>query len=280
MRPKFRVAVVAGVTTLTTLTSAVAAIAAPPPTTPAPFTYCPVDYAGPAGQPLSTCLAAVGTGGSFKLGSTTVTLSQGVVFQGGLAAGESGIAFIPAVDGMTVAGPDQSVPGGLLGVAHLENLLPGVTDIKAVVEVVGTPGFSLGQNIDITLPIRVHLKNALLGPDCAIGSAAHPIDLHLTTGTTTPPAGVDPISGATGAISAPPLGGAGVIEFKGQTVVDNTFAVPGATGCGALDLLDKVVNQRSKLPAAAGVSSATLVSNSFLVAAADVDKVSGYEPGM
>lgn len=279
MRARFRVVITLFVVAILALVPAGAAGATPD--TPAPFTYCPVDYVSPAGHPLSTCVTAVGTGGTFTLGTTTVTLTPGTTFQGGLGSADPGLAFIPAVDGMTLAGPAQSVPGGLLGIAHLENLLPGITDIKAVVELVGAPGFSLGQNIDITLPVRVRLVNPLLGKQCAIGSAANPIDLHLTTGTTSPPAGVDPITGAPGTISTPPLGdGASVLEFTGQTVVDNTFAVPGATGCGALGLLDSVVNARSKLPAAAGTSVASLVSNSFLVAASQVDQVSGYVPGM
>jgi hypothetical protein len=249
------------------------------PSTPAPFTYCPVDYVSPEGNPLNTCLAAVGTGGTFKLGSTVVTLTPGTTLQGGLGSINGALGLVPAVDGMTLAGPAQSVPGGLLGVAHLEGLLPGVTDIKAQVELVGTPNFVLAQDIQITLPVVVRLQNALLGPNCMIGSAAHPIDLHLTTGMTSPPAGVEPISGAPGMIVQPPLG-APVLEFKGQTVVDNTFAVPGATGCGALGLLNSVVNAKSKLPSPAGTNVASLVSNSFLVAASQVDEVSGYVPGM
>lgn len=248
---------------------------------PAPFTHCPVGVVTnpDTGAKVTTCIAAVGKGGTFKLGRTTVTLTPGTDLQGGLGLGPSGSEFVPALDGMTLTGPAQSVPGGVLGVTGLENLLPGVTDIGAVVTLVGQPGFSLGRDIDITLPVQVQLKNALLGPNCAIGSPADPIVLHLTTGTTTPPAGVEPMTGTPGAPKQPPLG-TSVLEFVGQTVVDNTFAVPAATGCGILGLLDPIVNARSGLPAAPGVSAATLVTNSFLVAASQVGDVSGYTPDM
>lgn len=248
---------------------------------PAPFEYCPAGVVTnpDTGATTSTCLASLGTGGTFKLGKTVVTLTSGVNLQGGLGSVPGGFGFIPANDGMTLSGPDQSVPGGVLGIALIQDLLPGITNIKAEVRLVGQPDFKLGANIDVTLPVQVHLKNLLLGPHCVIGSAEDPITLHLTTGTTAPPAGVEPITGTPGAISQPPLGTT-VIEFKGQTIVDNTFAVPGAKGCGALGLLNKVVDLKSGLPAAPGASQAQLVTNTFVVAAADVGDVTGYVPGM
>lgn len=248
---------------------------------PAPFTNCPVgQVTNPeTGQMVTTCLAGVGTGGSFKLGKTTVTLTPGTNLQGGLGIGPNGSVFVPATDGMTLSGPAQSVPGGLLGVAQIQDLLPGITNIKALVKLVGTPGFNLGASIDITLPVQVQLENALLGPHCVIGTPANPVVLHLTTGTTSPPEGVEPITGVTGKPRNPGLG-TNVLEFVGQNVVDNTFPVPGATGCGALGLLNSTVNAKSGLPAKAGVSEASLVTNTFLVGAPDVGDVTGYTPGM
>lgn len=258
------------------VSTALAAPAQAADTWPAPFTHCPIGVVtNPATDATTTtCIASLGTGGTFKLGKTTVTLTPGVNLQGGLGSTPTGFAFIPANDGMTLSGPDQSVPGGVLNVAGLENLIPGVTDIAAQVEVVGDVGFKLGASIEITLPVRVRLKNALLGPNCAIGSAKDPIVLHLTTGTTTPPAGVDPMTGANGTISSPDLG-ISALKMSGQTLVDNTFAVPAATGCGLLGTLNSVVNNRSGLPSAAGVSSAKLVTDSYIAAAADVPDITG-----
>jgi hypothetical protein len=246
---------------------------------PAPFTDCPVGMTSSTGNPVVTCIAAVGLGGEFKLGKTTVTLTPGTDLQGGLAIG-NGVEFIEPADGGALTGPDQDVPGGLLGIAHLENLLPGVTDIKAEVRLVGQPGFALGRDIKVTLPVQVQLKNLLLGPHCVIGTPANPVVLHLTTGTSAAPDGVTPLQGKTGTPGQPDLGSATVLEFAGQELVDNGFAVPGATGCGllGLGLLDRVVDQRSGLPAAAGVSEARLVTNTFIVAATQVDQVSGYDP--
>ena len=273
--------------TLATLALAAACLsAAPSPASadelwPAPFTHCPAGVVtNPGtGATTSTCVSSVGSGGTFKLGKTVVTLKPGVTLQGGLGSRPEGFGFVPANGGMTLSGPDQSVPGGVLGVALIQDLLPGVTSIAAEVRLVGEAELVLGSALNVTLPVQVRLKNALLGPRCVIGSAENPITLHLTTGTTSPPEGVEPMTGTGGTVTQPPLG-ANVLEFVGQTLVDNTFAVPGAQGCGALGILNKVVNLKSGIPAAPGASHAQLVTNTFAVAAADVGDVNGYVPGM
>jgi len=264
-----------------TLLPAPSATAADGDLWPAPFEYCPVGVVTnpETGATTTTCVSAVGTGGTFKLGKTEVTLTSGVRLQGGLGTRPEGPGFIEANDGMTLTGPDQAVPGGVLGIAVIQDLLPGITNIAAEVRLVGLPEMVLGRDLEMTLPLQVRLKNLLLGPNCHIGSAEEPILLHLTSGTTSPPEGVEPMTGTPGEILQPPLG-ALVLEFKGQTLVDNTFAVPRAQGCGALGLLNKVVDLRSGLPAAPGASYARLVTNTFVVAAADAPNVSGYEPGM
>jgi hypothetical protein len=106
----------------------------------------------------------------------------------------------------------------------------------------------------------VHLTNPFLGSNCYIGSTAHPVTLKLTAGTTTPPAGVTPLTGSTGTPSTNADGT--VITAVGVKLVDNTFSVPAASDCGFL-LLDKLiitaaVNLKEGLPSAAGNNSAIL----------------------
>ncbi len=187
-RTSYAVAAVALAMT-TTLSGAPAAQADDGDLHPDPFAYCPVGVVtNPGtGATTATCIASVGRGGTFKLGSTVVTLTEGVNVQGGLGITPTGSAFVLANDGMTLSGPDQDVPGGVLGVAQLEGLLPGVTDIKAIVHLAGTPTFKLGANLEMGLPVYVELKNNLLGKTCTIGTPDAPFTLHLTSGTTTPP---------------------------------------------------------------------------------------------
>ena len=50
----------------------------------------------------------------------------------------------------------------------------------------------------LTLPVRVHLENSFLGNECYVGSKAQPVDIELTTGTTSPPLPNEPITGSLG----------------------------------------------------------------------------------
>jgi hypothetical protein len=47
----------------------------------------------------------------------------------------------------------------------------------------------------------------------------------------------------------------------GATSVDNAFAVPGASGCGLLGIVDPLVNLRLRLPSAAGNNAMIVRSN-------------------
>ncbi len=60
---------------------------------------------------------------------------------------------------------------------------------------------------------------------------------------------------------------------KGTTLVDNTFPVPVASGCGYwpfTDLIDWALNQRLGLPSAGGNNTAILGGGLTYAAAADV----------
>ncbi|GAA1253511.1 hypothetical protein GCM10009646_46530 [Streptomyces aureus] len=48
------------------------------------------------------------------------------------------------------------------------------------------------------------------------------------------------------------------IALTGSTQGDSGFAVPGASGCGLLGLIDLAVNAKTGLPSAAGHNSVTL----------------------
>jgi hypothetical protein len=242
---------------------------------PAPFTYCPLHYTDPTQPPpqpghgLRFCFASIGTGGSFKMGKVTVALTPGTVLQGGFwLSPDFHLSFVPASPASkTLDSPGQQVPGGLLGVSQIQNLIPGVTDVTAQVLLVGPITSNLrnllyAETPGITLPVLVKLVNPALGPNCTIGTPAQPILLNLTSGATNPPAPAQPISGSRGSASGMGPGG---LYIKGASVVDNTWGAPGASGCGALGLLNRVVNLQSGLPSAPGNNVAILNSNVYLV---------------
>ncbi|MCW3033943.1 MAG: hypothetical protein QOK19_1442 [Solirubrobacteraceae bacterium] len=226
----------------------------------AKFINCPINVA-------KGCLYGETLEGEFKLGSKTTPIVNPTVLQGGLAyIGTETLPMIPPRFGAEqLSKVSQPLPGGLTG---LTEIIGG--PVNATAELAGTPivtavflGF--GHDIAVELPIKVHLENEMLGPNCYIGSDAEPVVLRLTDGTTSPPAGTEPISGKIGTNEGRDKGR--LIAFINNTLVDNTFAVPAAKNCGTNALLEPVitaaVNAGAGLPAAPGVSKAVLTGNQF-----------------
>jgi hypothetical protein len=254
----------------------------PPPTQPAwsVFSDCPTSVSG-----VYDCVYSQSTSGSFTLGTTTVTIgSTPIVFQGGVTGDTE--TFVPAADGDTLSKVPLTVPGGLLGLTP-PNLFPqplqGIIDaainafngVTATAELVATPTFSFGNFLTghgttVTLPVQIQLSNPFLGNACFIGSASDPVTLNLTTGKTKPPAGVTKLKGTHGTLGF--FDDGNVAAANGDTIVDNAFAVPGATGCGGIfsALIDPVVNAKTGIPAAAGTNSAVLTGVADIASAASV----------
>jgi len=118
---------------------------------------------------------------------------------------------------------------------------------------IGLPGTAL------TLSAKIHLINPFLGSSCYIGSAASPIVIPLTLGTTSPPLPNLPIKGKIGTIQ--PLISA--IQLLGLVLVNNSFSVPAATGCGTTGggLVNASINQKLGLPSPAGHNTIVIDAN-------------------
>jgi len=114
------------------------------------------------------------------------------------------------------------------------------------------------------LPVRLRLINALLGVTCLLGSSSTPLVLRPTTGTTSPPPPNTPITGDPGVIDfVPDPNGfqAAVLSFTGARLVDNSFGVPGATGCGLLGSLNGLVNKAFGLSQAGPGHNTAILAN-------------------
>lgn len=265
--------------------SSSAAMAATPTAPYTAFKYCP--YTNTA---VLSCLVSNSTSGTIKLGNASVPIApKTVTLQGGFTVGDTGTTWYNAAGADTLVKTPLKVPGGLIGLVStggwsgvLINLfnaaVASVNDVYATAELAGPVQFNyinllLELNAPaVTLPIKVHLENPFLGSGCYIGSNSNPITLRMTSGTTSPPAGVTPLVGSRGTLSSTPDGY--IVTAAGAKLVDNTFAVPAATNCGYLPL-DKLVitagvNLKEGLPAAAGVNSATLQGTSQIADRAQV----------
>ncbi len=245
----------------------------------AKFINCPVEKGG------HVCTYGETLSGEFHMGSKTVPISKPVILQGGLAAlgTETYPLIAPRFEAEAMSKTSEPIPGGLTGVTELIGGPASATaEIAGKPEIVQVSPYGLGAGTRgagggitaVELPIRVHLENEVLGPNCYIGSDAEPVVLKLTDGNTHPPEGTAPLTGKVGNIVD--LDKGKIIEFEGNTLVDNTFAVPAATGCGTSPLTEPVitaaVNVAAGLPSAAGKNTAVLNGNFFTTLAEYVEK--------
>jgi len=268
----------------------------------APFDRCPVD------DPLvlntdgisnggtgSICIAANSPSGSIKLGKLEAQATGATNLQtGGQVAGGE-VTLVDGVGGTVISDPVK-VKGGLLNIscgsgndplgirAICRTLLEDnvLNKVTATVESAGAPtdfniiaGLLVGEPI-MTLPVKIHLQNPLLGGNCYIGSDSNPILLR--------PANIEAPAGAdfgTYALNGDPADGPdgllGSITTYGATQGDSTFEVPKAKGCGLLNLFDGAINNKVGLPSPSGANELVLndASASLMIPALSDGEVPG-----
>jgi sugar lactone lactonase YvrE len=217
----------------------------------APSNRCPVDdpamLAADGTNAITLCLASNSTHGSIKIGNLPTQTTGNTNLQAGLVLDENTFEF-------SVISP----PGGALVADPVQITGTPVGAVTAVTQSAGNPsdfnlfaGISTGVPI-ITLPIKIQLQNPALGPNCFIGSDQDPIVLHpentdlsnaISIGGffTFDPNGTPNLAG--------PLSG---LVITGGVQGDDTFAVPGASGCGPGGSLDVAVNAVVGLPSPSG----------------------------
>ena len=239
------------------------------------FQECPTNN-----SEVTTCIVAKTESGGFTLGKEKVPVVSPIILQGGLdhfLTGEE--KFFGAEGGNTLTKSPQKVPGGLLGLVkcnEISNFFEriacevvfenGVTGVNATTEL-AAPASSVGVNTialleqegaALTLPLKIHLENPLLGSSCYIGSDAHPVVIEFTSGTTSPPPPNKPITGKPGELKFNES--ETILTNTGNELVNNSYAVQAAEGCGGLFsfLIDPIIDSKLGLPSAAGNNTAIL----------------------
>jgi hypothetical protein len=252
------------------LALAASASAGPPTGDYAQFNHCPQ-----ADPTVTSCLYSEVTSGSFTLGTSSVPINKTIVLQGGIGSDPDTFQtyFVNAVGADTLSQTGLDVPGGLLGIVqgsgftgallaafeaavHSANGVTATAELVAPVQI-NLVNFILGIQPALTLPVRIHLENPFLGSNCYIGSSGSPVNLAMTTGTTAPPSPNTPITGSTGTTTFSPDGN--ITTISGFTLVNNSFSVPAASGCGYwpfVSLITAAVNLKEGLPAASGQNTA------------------------
>jgi hypothetical protein len=249
------------------------------------FAQCPVKEAG-----VGLCTFSQIKSGEVTIGTTSVPINQTITLQGGaIPTGNpenpKEYFLTPARNGKSLSETELNVPGGLLGLVncteikgegfpekdlrakckfYFENFITGVTATTELVATASNPtildlvALSVEEGTALTLPVRVHLKNPLLGNNCFVGSEAHPIQLHLTTGATKPNKPNKSIHGARGEAETLEEKEQVLLRLLGNSLVDNAFSAPLAEGCGAFNLLDGILDLKIGLPSANGHNTAIL----------------------
>jgi hypothetical protein len=264
---------VAGFAALAVSASAVAA----PKGGYAVFSECPVATA-------EACIYAKTESGEFVVGKKTVPITNPIILQGGLKEEKGEEVFQAAKNGNTLTKSAQNVPGGLAGLinckeitgsgileklergsceAVFENKLTGVTATTELAAPASAIKINLGNLLEgsgtaLSLPVKVHLENPLLGSSCYVGSNSAPIELPLTTGKTSPPAPNKSISGNVGNLEF--LEEGELLKISKNSLVNNSFAAPKTNGCGGIAeiLIGPLINSQLGVPAAAGTNTAIL----------------------
>ena len=209
------------------------------------FSDCPIASEG-------ICLDVQSQSGEIIIKGFRVPLDHSLEIRGALR----NETFIPPSGSNGFIAQPVNVPGGVLGI----ELPISLNLVTATAELAGPASsiqFEPGRG-DISMPIKLHLSNPLIGSSCYIGSNSHPVRVNLITGSTNPPPPNRPISGHVGTGSFEPPN---VVIASGNLNVDNAFAIPSASGCGLLGILNPLINLKLGLPSAAGNNTLTVAND-------------------
>ncbi|MDO8209890.1 hypothetical protein [Conexibacter sp. CPCC 206217] len=209
---------------------------------------------------IQACFDAQSTTGSLTIKGFTVPLGTSFEIRGGLvldATSPTGNRFVPPVGKTGVFAKPVEVPGGLLGI---DFPIPG-NKVTATAQLAGSPSSILVDpgTLTVRVPLKLALTNPIIGPGCQIGSNSSPVTLTLIVGTTRPPLPNRPISGRPGTFD---FSNPSYVAVLDNTSVDNSFSVPGASGCGiGLGLINALVNAKLRLPSAGGNNTIIVTNN-------------------
>ncbi len=254
------------------------------------YKNCPVNGESAAGRKAELCVfsatEAAPEGGAFTVGGITVPLLKQVQLQYGLAEDpETGATeFVAPTNGAPAIVPTpELVPGepiGHISAAEQEELGWPVALkfsyaqaqkkglVKKVYESIEQAGIPVQNATNIIFeegtgveaPVKIKGENkwlSQLGDVCYIGSEEDPVTQHLTTGTSTSPLTGEELKGTAGELRIFLEGDA--ILLTHSDLVDNTYAVPGATCTGPFSsVIAATINKEFGIPAVAGASNTQL----------------------
>jgi hypothetical protein len=247
--------------------------------------------------PINGCIYGVaGPESFFQAGKVTVKFVHPITMSIGFIENEETevLTVVPARDGHSISKTPEPAPSLTEGidtellpesekVRYEKYLAAGKsTDVKATIELalpardmILNEGNLLGEEgTALGFPVMIHLTNPFLGKKCYVGNTGEPIEVPFTTGATSPEPPNTPIHGFLGNIQ---VNGEGTILTLAEAkLVNNSYAAPGAKGCGANGSLDAAINAGLGLPSPAGSNTTELIGNLSQAGAARIREHISY----
>jgi hypothetical protein len=251
------------------------------------FSQCPLDE-----PKIYDCIYVYTKHGEMRIGAITAPLSRPMIgLDGGVLEGPTHepTIFAAPVNGVIMRPTPMPIPGGLgrvLEASALPHPLGGVSgelesvglgELTTTIEVAGPASavtLDLHQVVERTgavleEPLKIKLTSPVLGEHCYIGTDSDPIRVALTEAMTDPPLPNMPMEGALGAVIQSEEG---LFAVPGNSLVDNSFVVPTASGCGGslAPAIDGIIDSKLKLPSPAGRNTLVLNGTAYLATARNV----------
>jgi hypothetical protein len=261
------------------------------------FANCPVNGMAENGLPDSDCVfgaTEAPEGGQFTVGPITVPLAKQITLQYGIAIGEppedEEFYIAPTHGAEAIAPTPEKVPGE--PIAHIsateqeelgwpESLKYSYAQaqkhhtVKTVYETIEQAGNNIHTSIDniltekgngVEVGVKIKGENrwlSQLGDVCYIGSTAEPIMQDLTSGESTSPLTGETVHGTRGEIEFSHEASEAIETHS--DLVDNTYAVPGASCTGPYAaFVSATIDREFGIPAVAGASVTELKGTLYL----------------
>lgn len=203
------------------------------------------------------CLTVLLRGGEFRSADFVFPIPDGgVKISGGIAGDE----FVAPEDGSHgIYGEPLAVPGGVTSSGKLSRAMGSMGNVTARVQAVKPMVINDLLAFDLTLFLRIHVRNPFVGGECYIGSPARPLTVRLHRAEWDQHIPILKREGLP----------AGVIAIANVNAAATNFKIPAVTGAGPIGAFNTFVNARAGLPNPGASTSLKVQAEAFLAQNSD-----------
>ncbi len=207
---------------------------------------------GPVPTRAQFCLAVLVRGGEFRSADFVIPIPDGgFSISGGVA---DNLFVAPEDDSHGIYGHPLTVPGGVTGVGKLSRALGNMGTVTARVQAVKPMIIHDLLAFDLTLFLRIQVRNTFVGGECFIGTPEEPLSIGVYR--------------ADWDRYVPKLSRDGlpdhVMAIGNIHLAASKFKVPAATGAGPKGAFNTLVNSRAGLPNKGSTTSLRIQVEAFL----------------